>query len=60
MVFPKPEDPAQSPVVSPETPLLYAERSFAGHGQERGGVQTILRNPSPDSEVEFIYMEALP
>jgi GPI-anchor transamidase subunit T len=44
----------------PETPLLYAERSFTGHGQQRGGVQTILTNPSPDSEVEFVYMESLP
>ena len=47
-------------VIKPETPLLYAERSFTGHGQERGGVQTILRNPSPDSAVEFVYMESLP
>lgn len=47
-------------VNKPETPLLYAERSFTGHGQERGGVQTILRNPSPDQKVEFIYMESLP
>ncbi|KAK4031310.1 GPI transamidase component PIG-T [Parachaetomium inaequale] len=47
-------------IVTPETPLLYAERSFTGHGQERGGVQTILRNPSPDTAVEFIYMESLP
>ena len=44
----------------PETPSLYAERSFTGYGQERGGVQTILTNPSPDTEVEFIYMESLP
>ena len=47
-------------LLSPETPSLYAERSFTGHGQERGGVQTILTNPSPDTEVEFIYMESLP
>lgn len=47
-------------LVKPETPLLYAERSLTGHGQERGGVQTILKNPSPDTEVEFIYMESLP
>lgn len=47
-------------IVTPETPLLYAERSFTGYGQERGGVQTILRNPSPDTEVEFVYMESLP
>lgn len=46
--------------VQPGTPLLYAERSFTGHGQERGGVQTILTNPSSDTEVEFVYMESLP
>ncbi|KAF2963225.1 hypothetical protein GQX73_g10346 [Xylaria multiplex] len=46
--------------VQPETPLLYAERSFTGHGQERGGVQSILTNPSPDTAVEFVYMESLP
>ncbi|KAI2609995.1 Gpi16 subunit, GPI transamidase component [Hypoxylon fragiforme] len=47
-------------IVEPETPLLYAERSFTGHGYERGGVRTILTNPSPDTEVEFFYMETLP
>lgn len=47
-------------IVAPETPLLYAERSFTGHGYERGGVRTILTNPSPDTEVEFVYMESLP
>ena len=41
-------------------PPLYAERSFTGHGQERGGVQALLTNPSPDSAVEFIYLESLP
>ncbi|KAK8098106.1 GPI transamidase component GPI16 [Apiospora kogelbergensis] len=46
--------------VQPATPLLYAERSLTGHGQEHGGVQAILTNPSPDSEVEFVYMESLP
>ncbi|KAI2628475.1 Gpi16 subunit, GPI transamidase component [Hypoxylon sp. NC1633] len=47
-------------IIEPETPLLYAERSFTGHGYERGGVQTILTNPSPDMDVEFVYMESLP
>lgn len=47
-------------LLEPETPSLYAERSFTGHGQDRGGVQTILTNPSPDTEVEFLYMESLP
>jgi phosphatidylinositol glycan class T len=46
--------------VKPDTPLLYAERSFTGHGQQRGGVQAILTNPSPDTEVEFVYMESQP
>ncbi|KAH8816021.1 GPI transamidase-like protein component Gpi16 [Xylogone sp. PMI_703] len=43
-----------------EEPLLYAERSFTGYGQERGGVQTILTNPSPTDAVDFVYMESLP
>ncbi|KAK4118807.1 Gpi16 subunit, GPI transamidase component [Parathielavia appendiculata] len=63
MALPKPDDsadPTTTAIVNPETPLLYAERSFTGHGQERGGVQTILRNPSPDTDVEFVYMETLP
>lgn len=64
MMLPRPDEGASSTtttdIATPETPLLYAERSFTGHGQERGGVQTILRNPSPDTEVEFIYMESLP
>lgn len=45
--------------VKPDTPLLYAERSFTGHGQQHGGVQAILSNPS-DTDVEFVYMESLP
>lgn len=43
-----------------EQPLLYAERSFIGYGQERGGVQAILTNPSPTDAVDFVYMESLP
>ncbi|KAI1827055.1 Gpi16 subunit [Xylaria intraflava] len=46
--------------IVPETPLLYAERSLTGHEQKNGGVQAILTNPSPDTAVEFIYMESLP
>lgn len=41
-------------------PSLYASRSFTGHGQERGGVQTLLTNPSLDSPVNIIYFESLP
>lgn len=43
-----------------EQPLLYAERTFTGHGQERGGVQAILTNPSTTEAVELVYMESLP
>lgn len=46
--------------VQPDIPPLYAERSLTGHGQERGGVQTILTNPSDTEDVEFVYMESLP
>jgi GPI-anchor transamidase subunit T len=47
-------------VVPREEPLLYAERTFTGHGQERGGVQTVLTNPSLTEAVEFVYLESLP
>lgn len=46
--------------LQPDIPPLYAERSLMGHGQERGGVQTILTNPSEVESVEFVYMESLP
>ena len=41
-------------------PPLYVERSFTGYGQERGGVQALLTNPSSTDAVEFIYLESLP
>ena len=41
-------------------PPLYASRSFTGHGQERGGVQTLLTNPSLNSPISFIYLETIP
>jgi phosphatidylinositol glycan class T len=54
------EEAVAASLVEPAVPLLYAERSFTGYGQEHGGVQTILRNPSEETEVEFVYMESLP
>ncbi|KAF8459401.1 putative GPI transamidase component Gpi16 [Terfezia claveryi] len=57
MILPK----QRPPTLSPSTPpALFAERSFTGYGQERGGVQTILRNPSLTHSVEFVYLESLP
>ncbi|KAJ4298873.1 Subunit of the glycosylphosphatidylinositol transamidase complex-like protein [Kalmusia sp. IMI 367209] len=41
-------------------PHLYAARSVNGHGQERGSVQAVIRNPSTTEAVEFAYLESLP
>ncbi|KAF2870315.1 GPI transamidase component GPI16 precursor [Massariosphaeria phaeospora] len=41
-------------------PPLYAARSINGHGQERGSVQAIIKNPSATEPVEFVYLESLP
>ncbi|KAL8845467.1 MAG: hypothetical protein Q9205_001381 [Flavoplaca limonia] len=57
MALPQQESPA---VISRPTPPLYASRSFTGHGQERGGVQTLLTNPSSNVAVSFTYFETLP
>lgn len=57
LVVPKQDIQISSPIGAPP---LYAERSITGHGQERGGVQTLITNPSPDSKVEFVYLESLP
>ncbi|KAK6534982.1 Subunit of the glycosylphosphatidylinositol transamidase complex-like protein [Arthrobotrys megalospora] len=54
--------PKQQPPTTPlrQEPLLYAERSFTGHGQEHGGVKTVLRNPWPNDPIEVVYLESLP
>ena len=54
--------PIQQPslLTLPPHPPLYAERTFTGYGQERGGVQTVLKNPSPDKPIHFVYLESLP
>ncbi|MCJ1380102.1 Subunit of the glycosylphosphatidylinositol transamidase complex-like protein [Xylographa soralifera] len=57
LMLPKQNVQTSSPIYPPP---LYAERSITGHGQERGGVQTLLTNPSPDTPVEFVYLESLP
>lgn len=57
LVLPQQDISEKAPL---EQPLLYAERSFTGYGQERGGVQAILTNPSASESVEFVYFETLP
>jgi len=50
--------------LSVKTPLkqppLYASRAIVGHGQERGGTQSILVNPSTIESVKLVYLESLP
>lgn len=43
-----------------EEPILHAERTIVGHGQERGGMRIIFGNPSETTAVDFIYFESLP
>ena len=43
-----------------DAPALFASRSITGHGQERGGIQTLLTNPSLTSPIDFVYFENLP
>lgn len=57
MLLPQQELQSTSPLLQPS---LYASRSFTGHGQERGGVQSLLTNTSPTSTIEFVYFESLP
>jgi phosphatidylinositol glycan class T len=57
IVVPKQDRNRTAPIT---TPPLFAERSITGHGQERGGVRALLRNPSPNNAVDFVYFEALP
>lgn len=40
-------------------PRIQAFRSITGYGQERGGIQSIIRNPS-SQPLEVIYLESLP
>jgi len=40
-------------------PRIQAFRSITGYGQERGGIQSIIQNPS-SQPLEVIYMESLP
>lgn len=41
-------------------PVLHAERTIVGHGQERGGMRIIFGNPSNTTAVDFILFESLP
>jgi phosphatidylinositol glycan class T len=41
-------------------PRIHAFRAITGYGQERGGIQTILSNPSPTESLDVIYLESLP
>ncbi|OJD19303.1 hypothetical protein AJ78_00752 [Emergomyces pasteurianus Ep9510] len=57
LVLPPQSQPSEVPL---EQPVLRAERTIIGHGQERGGMRSILTNPSKINPVQFIYFETLP
>ena len=41
------------------TPPLTVSRWLTGHGQERGGLQVLLKNTSP-LPLDIVYLESLP
>jgi phosphatidylinositol glycan class T len=43
-----------------QSPPLHAFRSITGYGQEHGGIQTVLTNPSTTDTLEVLYLESLP
>ena len=56
LVLPKQQIPHALRLTSPP---VHAARSITGYGQERGGLQTTITNPS-DSTLEIVYLESLP
>ncbi|EUC27446.1 hypothetical protein COCCADRAFT_111683 [Bipolaris zeicola 26-R-13] len=54
-----PEQKMKTGLVRPD-PLVFAARSINGHGQERGSIQAVIRNPSKQQAVEVVYLESLP
>ncbi|PYH93035.1 Gpi16 subunit, GPI transamidase component [Aspergillus ellipticus CBS 707.79] len=57
LTIPEQETTSQVPL---DEPVLRAERTIVGHGQERGGMRIIFDNPSDTNPVDFIYFETLP
>jgi GPI-anchor transamidase subunit T len=55
--LPEQEMETSVPVTSPR---LHAFRSITGYGQERGGIQSVLTNPSPTDSLDVIYLDSLP
>ncbi|KAJ5670932.1 hypothetical protein N7507_000059 [Penicillium longicatenatum] len=55
--IPEQQVPTEVPL---QEPVLHAERTIVGHGQERGGMRIIFGNPSDTNAVDFIYFESLP
>ena len=53
-----PEESLGSPLNLTQPPL-HAFRGITGHGQERGGIEAVLSNPSSQS-VSLVYLESLP
>ncbi|KAI8886113.1 Gpi16 subunit, GPI transamidase component, partial [Backusella circina FSU 941] len=53
------EDSFQYPL-APAYPMIYADRYFTGHGQERGGLKITIHNRNKDSASPVIYYDSVP
>lgn len=40
--------------------MLQVKRTLTGQGQQYGGLQAVIQNPSTTSAVRFVYLESLP
>ncbi|KAK9480649.1 GPI transamidase component PIG-T [Lipomyces japonicus] len=49
-----------SSVVKNDSPPVYVQRSMTGRGQQHGGIQIIISNPSNSQPVQVSYLETLP
>ncbi|KAK2873442.1 hypothetical protein FQN49_002365 [Arthroderma sp. PD_2] len=57
LVVPAQQSASSDPL---KEPVVHLERTIIGHGQERGGLRSILTNPSKTDTVDFVYFETLP
>ncbi|KAI9333895.1 GPI transamidase component PIG-T [Pilaira anomala] len=53
------EDSFEYPL-EPIQPMIYAERYFTGHGQERGGLRITIHNRNKFSSMPVIYYDSVP
>jgi phosphatidylinositol glycan class T len=57
LIFPEQALSSSTPL---KQPRFHTARSITGYGQERGGVQAVISNPSPTESIDLVYLESLP